>query len=218
MPVGDPATDEATEADTVMRVLERNAEISTRYGGGFVQSIDGLEAEASADGPLDWFFYVNGVESTVGAADYPLHGGEAIWWDYRDWAAAMRVPPWSAPGRSPSPAATTAGGDRSRSNASAEESVRRWSAQRLEDAGVAIAGGSPDGAIRVLVGPWARVRGRPRRGADREGPQAAASSPVSTRAAGSTPSTKPAGRQAGSGPMPGSSRRPGATKRRRPGS
>ena len=32
------------------------------------------------------------MESTIGAADYPLHGGESIWWDYRDWGAAMRVP------------------------------------------------------------------------------------------------------------------------------
>ena len=76
-----------------MRVLDRNAEIETRYGGGFVQSIDGLAAvEEAGAGPSDWFFYVNGVESEIGAADYPLHGGERIWWDYRDWGAAMRVP------------------------------------------------------------------------------------------------------------------------------
>ena len=37
--------DDVTESDTVMRVLERNAEITTRYGGGFVQSIDGLEGD-----------------------------------------------------------------------------------------------------------------------------------------------------------------------------
>src|SRR5258708_494016 len=60
--------------------------------GGFVQSIDGSEAEESGDHPLDWFFFVNGVESTIGAADYSLHGGESIWWDYRDWSGAMRVP------------------------------------------------------------------------------------------------------------------------------
>src|SRR5262245_24458886 len=84
---------EVTESDTVMRVLERGTDVETRYGGGFVQSIDGLEGQEEAGaGPLDWFFYVNGVEATVGAADYPLHGGEAIWWDYRDWSAALHVP------------------------------------------------------------------------------------------------------------------------------
>src|SRR4051812_4835127 len=72
-PVLDTRTDEVTESDTVMRVLERDAEISTRYGGGFVQSIEGLEGEEGDTGPRDWFFYVNGVESTIGAADYPLH-------------------------------------------------------------------------------------------------------------------------------------------------
>ena len=84
---------EVTETDTVMRVLEADADIETRYGGGFVQSIEGLEADEELGGaPYDWFFYVNGVESTVGAADFSLNGGERIWWDYRDWGAAMRVP------------------------------------------------------------------------------------------------------------------------------
>ncbi|MGC1851311.1 MAG: DUF4430 domain-containing protein, partial [Solirubrobacterales bacterium] len=87
-----PVAETAFESDTVMRVLDRNADISTRFGGGFVQAIDGLEAERDSGRSSDWFFYVNGVESTVGAAEYPLRGGEAIWWDYRDWTDAMRVP------------------------------------------------------------------------------------------------------------------------------
>ena len=37
-----------TESDTVMRVLERSARVSTRYGGGFVQSIDGVEGKRVA--------------------------------------------------------------------------------------------------------------------------------------------------------------------------
>src|ERR1051326_7472685 len=83
---------DVTESDTVMRVLEGNAEISTRYGGGFVQSIDGLEGQERFGRSRDWFFYVDGVESTVGAADYSLRGGESVWWDYRDWSAALSVP------------------------------------------------------------------------------------------------------------------------------
>src|SRR6476659_8873199 len=59
-PVLAAKADVVTESDTVMRVLDRNAEISTRYGGGFVQSIEGLEGE-EGDRPHDWFFYVNGV-------------------------------------------------------------------------------------------------------------------------------------------------------------
>ncbi len=46
-PVLERAVGGVTESDTVMRVLERSAEVSTRYGGGFVQSIDGVEGEAA---------------------------------------------------------------------------------------------------------------------------------------------------------------------------
>jgi hypothetical protein len=161
-----------TESDTVMRALERNAEIGTRYGGGFVQSIDGLEAQESVDSSLDWFFYVDGVEATVGAADYSLSGGESVWWDYRDWSAAMRVPAvvgaWPQPfvdgydGRVRPVAVECLGGG------AACATVRG----RLRSAGASVASGSPDGAIRVLVGPWARVRQDPAAAQIEGGPQA----------------------------------------------
>jgi hypothetical protein len=162
---------DVTESDTVMRVLERNAKISTRYGGGFVQSIEGLEAEESVERSLDWFFYVDGVEATVGAADYPLDGGESVWWDYRDWGGAMRVPAvvgsWPQPfldgydGRRRPVAVECLGGG-------AACSVVRG---RLRDAGAVVASGSPQGALRVLVGPWARVRHDPAAAQIEDGPQ-----------------------------------------------
>jgi hypothetical protein len=153
-----PATDEASESDTVMRVLDRSADISTRYGGGFVQSIDGLEADEHSGDSFDWFFFVNGVESTVGAADYPLHGGEAIWWDYREWSAAMRVP--AVVGSWPQPFLGGYDGER---RPVAVECLGGGGAcgvarAALAAAGVSVASGEPDGAIRVLVGPWARLR------------------------------------------------------------
>jgi Domain of unknown function (DUF4430) len=163
---------DVTESDTVMRALERNADVGTRYGGGFVQSIDRLEAQESVDRSLDWFFYVDGVEATVGAADYPLRGGEAVWWDYRDWSAAMRVPAvvgsWPQPfldgydGRRHPVAVECLGGG------VACATVRA----RLQSAGASVASGSPDGAIRVLVGPWARVRQDPAAAQVEDGPQA----------------------------------------------
>ena len=85
-------TNSIHESDTVLRVLDRDAHITTRYGGGFVQSINGLEGTQSGGRSSDWFFYVNGIESPVGSAQYDLSGGDRIWWDYRDWTAAMRVP------------------------------------------------------------------------------------------------------------------------------
>ena len=150
--------DDVAESDTVMRVLERSAEISTRYGGGFVQSIDGLEAERRDGRYWDWLYYVNGVEASVGAANYELDGGEEIWWDYRDWTDAQGVPTvvgsWPHPfvdgydGRQlPVAVECMAGG-------SACDEVRA----RLERVGATVASGEPEGAIRVLVGPWDRVR------------------------------------------------------------
>ena len=170
-PVLPAATDDASESDTVMRVLDREAEIETRFGGGFVSSIEGL-AEASGDGRrYDWFFYVNGVESPVGAADFELHGGEAIWWDYRDWSAASRVP--AVVGSWPQP---LAGGYEGEAHPVALECRGAQEAcavvrRRLDDAGIALAQGSPEGAIRVLVGPWAQLRDDPAAGQLEKGPQ-----------------------------------------------
>ena len=161
-----------SESDTVMRVLEGGAEISTRYGGGFVQSIDGLEAERADGRSWDWLFYVNGVESTVGAADYPLRGGEAIWWDYRDWLAALRVP--AVVGSWPQPFVGGYGGERHpvavecRGGGPACQAVRR----RLEDVGVTVSPVETEGAIRVLVGPWARLRGDAAAAQLEDGPEA----------------------------------------------
>jgi Domain of unknown function (DUF4430) len=148
---------EVTASDTVMRVLERNADITTRYGGGFVQSIDGLEG--SGGGGNDWFFYVNGLWSPVGAADYPLDGGESIWWDYRDWTVGERVA--AAVGAWPQPFVDGYEGARHptavicRGGAGACAEVTR----RLRDAGATLVAGDADDAIRVLVGPWDRLHG-----------------------------------------------------------
>lgn len=172
VPVLHRELDDLTESDTVMRALERSADITTRYGGGFVQSIDGTEAEETVDSSLDWFFYVNGVESTVGAADYSLHGGDSIWWDYRDWNAAMRVPAvvgsWPQPFLSgyegkPRPVAVECLG-----GGAACAEVQ----ERLEGVGVEVSSRVPDGAIRVLVGPWAQLQGDPAAGRIEDGPQA----------------------------------------------
>jgi hypothetical protein len=163
---------EVTESDTVMRVLEANADVSTRYGGGFVQSIDGIEAQERFGRSRDWFFYVNGVESTVGAADYTLRGGEAIWWDYRDWDAAMRVP--AVVGSWPQP---FLGGYAGQRKPVAVECLGGGGAcaevrERLEAEGVAVARGAPEGAIRVLVGPWDRLRSDPAAAQVEDGPRA----------------------------------------------
>jgi hypothetical protein len=67
---------------TAMQALSREARVETRYGGRFVQAIDGV---ASSSGH-DWFYYVNGYLAGRGATEYRLHDGDVEWWDYRSWA------------------------------------------------------------------------------------------------------------------------------------
>jgi len=80
------------ESETVIRFLDGEADTTTRYGGAFVQSIDGIEGGEQGGRTYDWFFYVNGIESPIGAAEARVYGGDRVWWDYRDWSNAMRVP------------------------------------------------------------------------------------------------------------------------------
>jgi hypothetical protein len=164
----------AKESDTVMRLLEGEAEIETRYGGGFVHAIEGV-AEGRRDGdPYDWFFFVDGVESPIGAAEVEIKGSERIWWDYRNWSAIYHVP--AVVGSWPAPFADGIGGRRYPVVVECREELRGsfvasgttkeprnggacdLTVQALEREGVTVASGSPDKAIRVLVGPWQRLR------------------------------------------------------------
>jgi hypothetical protein len=79
------------EDQTVMRLLRSDFDVDTRYGGRFVQAIDGLEGRG-VSGRRDWFFFVNGVESEKGASEYELSPGDRVQWDYRPWDEAMAVP------------------------------------------------------------------------------------------------------------------------------
>lgn len=168
--VAAPVQAEVTESDMVMRLLEREAKISTRYGGGFVQSIDGIEGSEQSGRRYDWFFYVNGVESPVGAGDYALHGGDSVWWDYRDWSATSSVP--AVVGSWPQPFAGSGGRAQPvslecRGGGAACAEVGR----KLESTGTTLKPHA-DRAIRVLVGPWARLRSDPAAAQIEKGPRA----------------------------------------------
>ena len=69
---------------TLLRALRSKADVTTRYGGGFVQSIDGIEG--SARHRRDWFWFVNGLAGDRSATAYRLRAGDVAWWDYRNWA------------------------------------------------------------------------------------------------------------------------------------
>ena len=83
---------EVPAGQTLLRALRSKAKVSTRYGGGFVQSIDGVEGSARRH--EDWFWFVNGLAGDRSATSYRLRDGDVAWWDYRDWsgdAATLEV-------------------------------------------------------------------------------------------------------------------------------
>lgn len=74
---------------SVLAALQGVTPVDTAYGGGFVNGMLGRTADASV--PADWFFYVNGLESAVGARSARLAAGDVAWWDYRAWGGAQSV-------------------------------------------------------------------------------------------------------------------------------
>jgi hypothetical protein len=149
--------------ETVMRMLERNAKIDTRYGGRFVESVEGVESGAGG-GQRDWFYYVNGIEADVGAAERDVHANDRVWWDHHRWDAAMRVP--AVVGSYPEPFLHGADGKRfpvridcarGASNACSAVSKRLESAD-IAPSIAAIGAGAGKELLRLVVGKWEDVR------------------------------------------------------------
>ena len=74
---------EVEAGQTLMRALAAEADVKTRYGGRYVQSVNGIEG--SLGGQRDWFWFVNGYEGDRSAASYRLRDGDVAWLDYRAW-------------------------------------------------------------------------------------------------------------------------------------
>jgi len=75
---------------TALQALDRKADLETRYGGRYVQSVDGLSG--SLGRRVDWFYFVNGIEADRSAAEYRLRPGDVVWFDYRAWRGRMSQP------------------------------------------------------------------------------------------------------------------------------
>lgn len=144
-------------SETVMRMLERSFAVGTRYGGGFVESINGL---SGAPSHLDWFYYVNGVQAPVGAANTAVHRGDQIWWDLHDWSSAESIP--AVVGSFPEPFVHGVGGKRLPTTLQcapdAKSACNRVTAE-LRAVGVPAAPqllgtGSGTDSLGVVVGTW----------------------------------------------------------------
>ncbi|HEX2393371.1 MAG TPA: DUF4430 domain-containing protein [Solirubrobacterales bacterium] len=159
----------ADESDTVMRLLEGATEISTRYGGGYVRSIEGV-AEAQRGGhPYDWFYYTDGIEAPIGAAESAVRQGERVWWDYRDWSATLHVP--AVVGSFPAPFAHGYEGRERPTELECEGGGGACEKVRAALKAVGADLSTAPGAIRVLVGAWARIRSDPAAAQLERGPQ-----------------------------------------------
>jgi len=176
--VAEASVDDPDESETVLRMLDRETEIETRYGGGFVQSIEGVAGGAEGARRFDWFFYVNGIESPVGSADRPIAGGDRVWWDHHDWTDVMRVP--AVVGSWPEPFLQYSAEEERlpvRVECGGEREACRTAAERLSDEGISVgtqrfADGADEDALRVLVGPWSAIRSDPAASQIDDGPRA----------------------------------------------
>ena len=74
---------EVAAGQTLLRALAAEADVETRYGGRFIQSVNGLAGSLSEQ--RDWFWFVNGYEGDRSAASYRLRDGDVAWLDYRAW-------------------------------------------------------------------------------------------------------------------------------------
>ncbi len=149
-------------SETVMRMLQRSSRVTTRYGGGFVESINGLSGTSNR---RDWFYYVNGVQASVGAAQTAVHRGDRIWWDLHDWSATESIP--AVVGSFPEPFVHGVGGKRLPTALECAPDVQPACdrvAAALRAVGVPTASqllgtGSGTDSLAVLVGTWSDLRG-----------------------------------------------------------
>jgi hypothetical protein len=161
-----------------MRQLQRSFKVRTRYGGGFVQEIDGVGGGRRSGRPVDWFFYVNGIESGSGAASRKLLTGDRVWWDHHDWGEAMRIP--AVVGSFPEPFTSAARGKKIPIRIDcADDAVKdcRGVRKRVEAAGAVVGGTGTVGTragpevLRLLVGRWSEVKADPTAARIEQGPK-----------------------------------------------
>ncbi len=160
--IGEDTEKHVPGAETVMTLLQRHFRVGTRYGGGFVESIDG---HAGNSDRVDWFYFVNGIQAGQGAAATDVHAGDHVWWDLHSWAAAESIP--AVVGSYPEPFTTGVGGRKfmtvRRCAAGMEiecdlvgASLRSFGVRSAEQSLGAKAGAH---AQAVVVGAWSQIKG-----------------------------------------------------------
>lgn len=154
------AVETIREDQTVMRLLQSRHDVETRFGGKFVDEIDGVEG----GGTRDWSYYVNGIWSDRGAADRELEPGDVVQWDHHDWSATQRIA--AIVGAYPEPFRSGTEGDRLPVRLECADAEDQACADvkdeltavggRVSSAQLAASGGQE--LVRVLVGTWDELR------------------------------------------------------------
>ncbi len=157
-------TDDVPSSETAMRLVQRNADVRTRYGGGFVQCVNKLCGGGDSGRREDWFYFVNGIEAPKGAAATRARPGDHIWWDRRAWDAADRVP--AVVGSFPEPFLHGPGEKRLPVRVEClrpQDDVCRDAQQALVDFGISaskttLRSSIAQNTLRVVVGTWTVLR------------------------------------------------------------
>ena len=145
-----------------MRMLERHVRTSRRATAAGSSSRS--TACPAAPSHRDWFYYVNGIEASQGAATTAVHHGDRIWWDLHDWSATDCVP--AVVGSFPEPFLHGIGGKRLPTTiecaTDAGAACKRVSSE-LTALGVPVATqligtGSGTDSLGVVVGTWRDLR------------------------------------------------------------
>ncbi len=123
-----------------IQALDRRADIETRYGGRYVQSVNGVEGSLSKG--RDWFYFVNGIEPDVGGVEVKLHGGDVVWWDFRAWSGDEDEP--VVVGAFPEPFLHGWGGERRPAEVRAPPGLAGEAAELLGVLGGAAGDGEPN--------------------------------------------------------------------------
>jgi hypothetical protein len=145
---------------SVLRLLERSFKISTR-GDRSVESIDGL---APGGGNTDWFYFVNGVQGSKGAATTAVHAGDQIWWDLHDRSATESIP--AVVGSFPEPFTNGIGGKRypvtlecaADVDAACTRVAKAMTAVHVPASSQLLGTGSGPSTLGIVVGTWNEIR------------------------------------------------------------
>ncbi len=146
----------------MLSLLQRHFQVGTRYGGGFVESIDGHSGNGHR---LDWFYYVNGIQASKGAAVTDVNKGDHILWDLHNWTATNSIA--AIVGSYPEPFTNGIGGREFPTLLNCGAGMQNECdtvGESLHRAGVKAADqeigtGSGSDSLAVVVAPWSQLTG-----------------------------------------------------------